>query len=436
MSGGTGSLDPAVRALADGEPGGLPRPLDGVVVIDLGQIYNGPYATLLMALGGALVIKVEPPRGDLLRLRGGRVRGALYPFCALNSNKLGVTLDLKASEGREVLLEMAQAADVLVENFRPGVTDRLGIGPQAAHAVNPRLIYASGSGYGRSGPYRDYPAMDITVQAMSGVMSITGWPDRPPVKAGPAIADFLGGIHLYAAIVTALYERERTGRGRVVEAAMHEAVFPSLMSSLGLFFGSQGTVPLRTGNRHNGLAEAPYNVYETADGFLALICVSDAHWQSLLEAIGRQDLCDDPRFLDMAARVAHVDAVDELVGEYTRDRTTEALFAHLRGHGVPCAPVKGLDEVVADPHLHARGMLQEIEHPEMGAITAFSSPLRFDDDPPPKVSPSPRRGEHNRAVLCDWLGMSDERFEELRAAGVLGSALPDGAPDSARAAGE
>jgi crotonobetainyl-CoA:carnitine CoA-transferase CaiB-like acyl-CoA transferase len=203
---------------------------------------------------------------------------------------------------------------------------------------------------------------------------------------------------------------------------MHEAVFPSLMSSLGLFFGSRGTVPLRTGNRHNGLAEAPYNVYATADGYLALICVSDAHWTSLLAAIGREDVADDARFADMAARVAHVDAVDELVLAYTRERDTEPLFAHLRAHGVPCAPVKDLDAVVADPHLHARGMLQEIEHPEMGPITAFSSPLRFDDDPPPDVRPSPRLGEHNRAVLCDWLGFSEQRFAELEAAGVLGGA--------------
>jgi CoA:oxalate CoA-transferase len=397
-------------------------PLDGLVVLDLGQIYNGPYATLLLALGGARVIKVEPPRGDLLRMRGSRVRGALYPFCALNSNKLGITLDLKTVRGREVMLEMMRAADVVVENFRPGVTERLGIGPEVAHEVNPRLVYASGSGFGSSGPYRDYPAMDITVQAISGVMSITGWPDRPPVKAGPAVADFFGGIHLYAAIVTALYERELTGRGRVVEASMHEAIFPSLMSSLGLFFGSRGTVPLRTGNRHNGLAEAPYNVYATADGFLALICVSDAHWANLLRAIGREELADDPRFADMASRVRHVDEVDEIVASYCTQHETEPLFEHLRAGGVPCAPVKDLGEVVSDPQLHARGMLQEIDHPEMGTITAFSNPLRFGEDPPARLRPSPGLGEHNREVLCDWLGLSDDRFAELEAAGVLGVA--------------
>jgi CoA:oxalate CoA-transferase len=394
--------------------------LAGLVVLDLGQIYNGPYAGLLMALGGAEVIKVEPPGGDLLRRRGERVSGAMYPFCALNSNKLGITVDLKAEAGRELLLELADHADVLIENFRPGVTERLGIGHATLRERNPRLVYASGSGFGASGPYRDYPAMDVTVQAMSGVMSITGWPDRPPVKAGPAIADFLGGIHLYAGILDGLLRRERTGEGCWVEAAMLDAVFPSLMSSLGLLFGSSGSIPLRTGNRHNGLAEAPYNAYETSDGYLALICVTDAHWQALLTAMGREDLVDDPRFSDMAARVDNVDDVDRIVGEFARGWATEGLFDHLRAHRVPCAPVRELGEVAGDPHLLERRMLQPREHPTMGEITLFSSPIRYDDTPVPEVVPSPALGEHNRAVVTRLLAATEERCDELKAAGAFG----------------
>jgi CoA:oxalate CoA-transferase len=396
-------------------------PLSGLVVLDLGQIYNGPYAGLLMALGGAEVIKVEPPGGDLLRRRGERVDGAMYPFCALNSNKLGVTIDLKTGAGRELLLELADHADVLIENFRPGVADRLGIGHQAVLARNSRLVYASGSGFGSSGPYRDYPAMDITVQAMSGVMSITGWPDRPPVKAGPAIADFLGGIHLYAGIVGGLLQRERTGEGCRVESAMLDAVFPSLMSSLGLLFGTQGgSIPLRTGNRHNGLAEAPYNTYATRDGELALICVTDAHWSSLLEAMDREDLKADPRFAGMAARVENVDAVDTAVGEFAGRWETGALFDHLRAHGVPCAPVRDLGEVAADPHLLARRMLQPHDHPAIGEVTLFSSPIRYDDVPVAEVVPSPALGEHNRTVVSRLLGADEARCDELEAAGAFG----------------
>jgi crotonobetainyl-CoA:carnitine CoA-transferase CaiB-like acyl-CoA transferase len=214
----------------------------------------------------------------------------------LNSNKHGVTLNLKSERGRDLLKQMAVKADVLVENFRPGVMERLGLGAETLRALNPRLIYASSSGYGTSGPYKDYPAMDITVQAMSGVMSTTGFPDRDPVKAGPAICDFLAGIHLHSAIVTALFQRERTGVGSRVEVAMFDSTYPSLMSSLGLFFGSGGDVPLRTGNRHNGLAEAPYNAYATRDGHVALICVSDAHWSALTRAMGRPELGSDPGF--------------------------------------------------------------------------------------------------------------------------------------------
>jgi CoA:oxalate CoA-transferase len=396
------------------------RPLAGLRVLELGQIYNGPYAGLLMALGGAEVIKIEPPAGDLLRRRGERVSGALYPFCALNANKRGLTIDLKADAGRELLLELSSEADILIENFRPGVTERLGIGSEAVLEINPRLVYASGSGFGLSGPYRDYPAMDVTVQAMSGVMSITGWPDSPPVKAGPAIADFFGGIHLYAAVVAALLEREKTGQGGLVEVAMLDAVFPSLMSSLGLLFGSDGTIPLRTGNRHNGLAEAPYNVYETSDGYLALICVSDSHWQALLKAMERDDLAADPRFLDMAARVANVDAIDRLISEFARPWATEPLFEHLRAAGVPSAPVRGLDAVVADRHLHSRGFLQEIEHPEMGEITVFSSPMRFGELSPPEVTPSPGLGQDNETVVRDVLGASDDRLGQLKASGAFG----------------
>src|SRR5262249_26366368 len=188
-------------------------------------------------------------------------------------NKSFVTLNLKARAGREIFLEMAAKADVVVENFAPGVMDRLGVGPQTLMKLNQRLVYGAGSGFGWSGPYRDYPAMDLTVQAMSGVMSITGEADGPPPKAGPALCGLFGGVHLYGAIVTALFDRERTGKGRFVEVAMLDAVYASLGSSLGLWFGSRGKpVPQRTGNRHGGLAEAPYNVYPTKDGWLALIC--------------------------------------------------------------------------------------------------------------------------------------------------------------------
>jgi crotonobetainyl-CoA:carnitine CoA-transferase CaiB-like acyl-CoA transferase len=254
-------------------PAELRLPLTGVTVLDLGQIYQGPYACFLMAMAGADVVKVEPPEGEPTRRRA-RYAGASLPMAILNSCKRGMTLNLKSPEGRALLLRLVAKADVLLENYAPTVTERLGVGPEVLQAVNPRLIYASGSGYGRSGPSRDDLAMDLTVQARAGFMSVTGEPDRPPVKAGPAVCDFLGGAHLYGGIVTALFERDRTDVGRVVEVSMLEASFPALASALGMHHLSGGAVPPRTGSRHAGLAMAPYNVYPTFDGHVAIICTT------------------------------------------------------------------------------------------------------------------------------------------------------------------
>lgn len=392
-------------------------PLQDVVVIDLSHIYNGPYATFLMAMGGARVIKIEPHEGEHLRIRA-ELGGAALPFAMLNGNKDSIRLNLKDPEGKALFLDMIRRADVVVENFAPGVTDRLGLGAADLQKINPRLIYASSSGYGRSGPYRDYPAMDLTVQAMCGVMSITGHPDRPPVKAGPAIADFFAGIHLYGGIVTALYEREKTGLGRVVEVSMQESVYASLGSNLGMLYGLGGKNPPRTGNRHGGLAEAPYNVYPTSDGWIAIICNNNRHFDALLAAMEREDLKGDPRFESLKTRVAHIDEVDELVSAWTAGWPKGRLADHLRAHRVPCSEVRNLDEVYNDPHMHARGSLQRQDHPRYGRINVMHSPMRFDGTPLIPLRPSSDLGAETDKVL-DWLGVSPQRAAELKDKGVV-----------------
>jgi CoA:oxalate CoA-transferase len=394
-----------------------PPPLAGVTVIDLTQIYNGPYATFMMAQAGATVIKVEPPGGEHLRRRGV-VGGVALPFAMLNGNKRAVTLNLKSERGRELLIRMVRRADMLVENFAPGTMERLGVGCDVLSAANPRLVYGSSSGYGLSGPNRDYPAMDLTVQAMSGIMSVTGFPDRPPLKTGPAIADFSAGIHLYGALMTALYEREKTGRGRLVEVSMQEAVYATLSSSLGLMFGD-GAVPARTGNRHSGMAESPYNVYPTRDGYIAIICVGEAHWRSLLGAMGRDDLLVDPRFSALKDRVAHMDLVDEIVAGWTEGFDKQPLFDLLIARHVPCAPVRDLAEVVNDPHMHARGALERIDHPELGEITVPRSALRFEGTALTELTPSSALGAENDGVYGEWLGLSDAEIQTLRDEGVI-----------------
>ncbi len=393
-------------------------PLEGLTVVDLGQIYNGPYCTFLMAMAGARIIKIEAKGGENLRRRGV-VGGAALPFAMLNSNKTFATLNLKTGRGCELLRQMVKKSDVLVENFAPGAMERLGVGYEALRTVNPRLIYGSGSGYGRSGPNKNYPAMDLTVQAMAGIMNVTGFADRPPVKAGPALCDFFGGVHLYGAIMTALYEREKTGVGRLVEVSMQEAVYASLSSNLGLHHSMGNSVPPRTGNRHGGLAESPYNVYPTVEGHIAIICVSETHWKGLLKAMQREDLQTDVRYADLKRRVEHMDEVDELVAGFTAKHTKKALFDLLMSHRVPCAPVRDLDEVVNDKHMHARRALEWVEHPMYGRVCLPNSPLRFDGVEPMAIRPSGALGCDNEEVYGDWLGLPKAEIAKLQAEEVI-----------------
>lgn len=401
------------------DEGHRPLPLQGVTVLDLGQIYNGPYAAFLMAMSGARVIKVEPPGGENMRRRAAVGGGAILPFAILNANKEFVTVNLKSEAGRDLFLQMVRKADIVVENFAPGVMDKLGVGPQRLLKENPRLVYAAGSGYGWSGPYRNLLAMDLTVQAMSGVMATTGFPDRPPVKAGPALCDFFGAVHLYGAAMSALFDAQRTGKGRVVEVAMLEAVFPTLSSSLGLYHGLGNKNPPRTGNRHGGMAESPYNVYPASDGWLAMFCVSESHFKGLSEAMQRPDLFDDARFSTMKSRVAHMDELDALISEWTGKHTKAELFEIMNRFRVPCAPVREVDEVVNDVHMHERGTLERVQHPNLGEIVLTRGPLRYHDAAAVDLVPDRPAGSDNRSVFCDWLGLDGQRYEALKAGNAV-----------------
>lgn len=374
-------------------------PLAGITVLDLGQIYQGPYCGFLLAMAGARVIKIEPPQGEPVRAR----RGVSVPLAMLNSNKEGITLDLKSAQGRDAFLQLVDQADVVLENFLPGVMDRLGLGGRTLLARNPRLVFASASGYGSTGPYRDLLAMDLTIQAMSGIMHATGFADRPPVKAGPSICDFLGGTHLYGAIVTALFERAGTGKGRICEVAMLDAAYVALTSTIGLHFDNPDAHP-RTGSRHAGLAMAPYNVYPTTDGYVTIICVKEEHWHGVARAMQRQDLIDAPRYASHAARCAIMDEVDALVAGWTSKLSRAQVLEAAASHRFPAAPVREMAEVVRDPHLHARGMLADFDHPELGPVVLPNSPLRFDGLPPMPLRASPSLGQDNARILGQAAG--------------------------------
>jgi CoA:oxalate CoA-transferase len=393
-------------------------PLSDVTVIDFGQIFQGPYATLLMAKAGAFVIKIEPPRGEPGRRRAEPGKSATLPFAMLNQNKHAVTLNLKEPRGRDLLFCMVRRADVLLENFSPGTMDGLGVGWSRLREINPRLVYASGTGFGLSGPDRDNLAMDMTIQAASGIMSVTGFPDGPPVKAGPTLVDFMGGIHLYAGVVTALYDRDRSGLGRLVEVAMQETVYPTLAGSFE-YYHRTGKVPPRTGNRQAGLNSAPYNVFPTTDGHVAIHIVTEAHFQNLLKAMGREDLAEDPRFATNAGRVAHMEETDALVAGWTKTLGKMAVFARTKEYRIPCAPVRSAPEVMSDPHMHERGMLARIDHPELGEIVVPGTPLRLHGTDPVAARPSPTIGQHNDEIYGDWLGLSPAEIADLKKGGVI-----------------
>jgi len=397
----------------------MTTPLAGITVLDFGQIYQGPYATLLMAKAGAEVIKIEPPGGEPLRRRAIAAGGeTTLPMAMLNANKRAVTLNLKSGAGKDLLKRMAARADVLLENFSPGTLDGLGVGYEVLRTVNPRLVYATGTGFGISGPDRDNLAMDFTIQAASGIMSVTGDPDGPPMKAGPTLVDFMGGIHLYEAVMTALLQRTVTGQGQLVEVAMQEAVYPTLASSYDYHLRT-GEVPPRAGNRQAGLSSAPYNAFEAKDGWVAIHVVTEAHWQNLLRAMGRADLQDDPRFATNAARTENMAATEALVTAWTIGLPRHEVVAAAKRYRIPVAPVRNAIEVMNDPHMHERGMLQRIDHPALGPIIVPNTPLRLHGADRVEPVPSPSLGQHNQEVYGDWLGLGPDGVAALWREGAI-----------------
>jgi CoA:oxalate CoA-transferase len=394
-------------------------PLSGIIVLDLGQVYQGPYAALLLAQAGATVVKIEPPSGEPLRTRELVGKKTLPAMATLNQHKRGVTLNLKHPRGCELLVALAHKADVLIENYAPGVMDRLGVGASVLMAANPRLIYATGTGYGLSGPDRDQLALDFTVQAASGAMSVTGFPDGPPVKAGPTWIDFLSGTHLHAGVMTALFERERTGRGRLVEVAMLDAAIHTVASQLEWVY-DRGVAPPRVGNQQGSFMLAPYNAYATKDGgAIVLLCLTEPHWQNLCGAMERPELADDERYRTTPRRVKRRDEVDALVGAWCAQYARDDLAAKLQAAKVPSAPVRDVREALQRPHLHERGALEWFEHASLGRIALPQSPIRLHGVAPAGAAHNPKLGEHNADIYGEWLGLGASELAKLARDGAI-----------------
>jgi len=395
-------------------------PLDDIRVLDLTHFYAGPYATLMLSYLGAEVIKIEPPgHGEPMRpLYRAPGREVSIGFAILNVNKRSITLNLKSAEGCDMFKRLVSSADVVVENYAYGAMEGFGLGYEVLRAINPRLIYATGKGYGLSGPYRDLPAFDPVVQAMGGVLATTGDADGPPMKAGPAVVDMLGGIHLAAAVLAALRNRDRTGQGMLAEVALHDAIVPTLTTHIGAYYG-MGITGTRDGNRSPGRVIAPYNVYPARDGHVLILAAENHRWRRMCEVMGQPELAEDERFAQARARAKNIDEIDEIVSRWTSGHTREELMTMLNGADVFCGIVKELPEVMTDAHLHARGMLREVDDPRLGRITIWTSPLRMNAEAPSPRSPAPALGADNEEFYGAELGLDGAALAALRERKVI-----------------
>ena len=389
--------------------------LAGVRVLEIGVFMAAPFATMQLADLGADVVKVESPDGgEPVRGTGPFVAGESSPFLRLNRGKRSVALDLKSEEGRGAFLALAGSADVLVENLRPGAMRRLGLGYDDLSAGNPRLVYASASGFGQDGPLADRPGLDIMAQARGGLMSITGPPGGAPAKVGVPLADLTCGLYVAIAVLAALGEREASGQGQYVDVSLLESAVSLAVWEAGRYWAT-GEVGGPLGSAHQ--SQAPYQAVPTADGWLTLGAITPKTWAGLCDVLGLDDLADDPRFRTSTERHARRDELLPLVEARTRQQPTGTLVERLEAAGVPCAPIATYDEVFTDEHLGARDFYWDAPHPAAGPVRQVGSPMRLSRTPPTRGDAGPQLGRHTREVLLE-AGMDDAQVDALLASGA------------------
>jgi CoA:oxalate CoA-transferase len=391
-------------------------PLQGYRVIEIAQIYAGPYCGFQLAHFGAEVIKIEPPgTGELLRHRPPAKHGTNYGFLMLNAGKKSVSLNLKDARGRDLLFRMLAGSDVILENYAPGALERMGLGYDDLAKHFPRLVYASSKGYGPDSRFAQLGAMDFTIQAASGIISMTGYEDRPGVRVTAALIDTSTGMHLAAGIMAALLERERTGCGRKVEVAMLDVCMPAINGALGVV--QDGYKVRRVGNRHP--TTCPCNTYPCADGEIWIYCLTEANWHQLARLMGREELITHADYKDHQSRYKLVDQIDAMVGGWSSTRKRDELVTLLIANSIPCAPVREVDEVAADPELGQRHIVRNGTIADHDDIKVLGSAIKMSglrgDEIPPNV---PALGEHTDEVL-HRLGVSADELETLRSEGVI-----------------
>lgn len=394
-------------------------PLEGIRILDLTQVLFGPFATMLLSDLGAEVIKIERPEvGDIARGNGPVVRGLSTYFLSLNRGKKSVTLNLATEQGVEVFLRLTKSADVLVENFTPTTMEKLGLSYERVREYNPKIIYVAGSGFGQYGPYAKKPAFDIIVQAMGGIMSITGEEGSPPVRPGVSYGDIAAGLFLCTATLAALQERHMSGEGQFVDISMLDCQV-TVQENAFVRYLNTGDIPHALGTRHPVIT--PFQTFPTRDGFIAIALrggIKD-QWPLFCAAIDRVDIIDDPRFKDGWLRTQNYEALEPILTNAMKTRTSREWVEELEPAGIPCGPVNTIDQVASDPQIAARDMIINVQHPKAGGFKVVNTPFKFSRTPCRAERASPDLGEHTQDVLSQLLGMTNEEISTLKSLGVI-----------------
>ena len=397
------------------------QPLDDVFVLDLSRILSGPVCTMLLADMGAEVVKVEPPPlGDDSRQWGPPFIGGISTyFLSVNRNKKSLGLNLKTEEGRAILWKLIGRADVLIENFRPGVLDKLGFGYEQVRKANPRTVYCSISGFGQTGPYSDRPGYDVIAQGESGMMDLTGYPDGPPAKLGASLADVVAGLYACNGICLALLARHKTGKGQLVDVSLLDGMV-STLTYHALIYLTTGRSPQRAGTRHPSIV--PYQSFQTKDGFVNIAVTNQKQWENFCQALRFPEIARDPRFEAMKARLANYGELRPMIDRVVSQMTRAEVIAAMSEVGIPAGPINTVAEILEDPQIRARKMVEELIHPEYGPLKVLGIPIKLSETPGVVENAPPKFGEHNRAVLRA-LEYAEEDITRFENSGTIARSL-------------
>jgi len=396
----------------------MKKALEGVKVLDFTQYLSGPHCTSVLCELGAEILKVERPGSGEPERKAAPMtpKGESYQFFAYNRGKKSITLNMKNPEGLEIAKKLVAECDILVENFAPGVLEKLGRGYDVANSINPGIIYASISGFGQTGPRRDEVTYDMVGQAMGGLMSVTGYEDGEPLKVGVSLADYMGGYNASIAILAALHYRTMTGEGQQIDISMQDGIWAMVFPDRANYFDTMAT-PKRFGNKLS--SSTPFGSYKAKDGYVVICTITDDQWQNVLKALGREDLSNDERFMTRVLRVKHMEEVEGILNDWLMERTVDEAVTELKKFKVPCSNVPTFDQVANDPQILHREMIVEVEQPLSGKVKLGGSVFKMSRTPGDRKQRIPLVGEYNEDIYSELLGYSEEDLEKLRAEGTI-----------------